>query len=232
MPKRSLEFGERRLRLLSLVADAHDTTLETMIHRLIDLGLSVLPPVVPPHWSYLMDPQDNSAAQPATVPGNPPSGDAATDQGESAGPAVPPLSPHKVRQLELAWRVEQCFETYKAQYCRFRKTKDGLADGQFRVPTWNEGLRRWIVEALERHDAHLLGPDQRQQWHRESMCRAAAVGIFLHPFFTGQEEGTNGTRYIEAERCWHAMQGKVDPVPGFAEACFNARQAQRGGDRG
>lgn len=229
MPKRSLEFGERRLRLLSLVADAHDTTLETMIHRLIDLGLSVLPPVVPPHWSYLMDPQDNSAAQPATVPGNPPNGDAATDLGEDAGPAATPLSPYKVRQKELAWRVEQCFATYQRQYVRFRMAVDGL---EVEAPRWNEGLRRWIVEALERHDGDMLGVDDRERWTKESRCRAAAVGIFLDPWFTGKDERANGKRYIEAERCWRALQGKVDPVPGFAEACFNARQAQRGGDRG
>lgn len=225
MPKRSLDFGEQRLRLLGLVADAYDVPFDAMIHRLIDLGLSVLPPVVPPHWTYLLQPQDNSASPPAIVTGTPPADDTDTDKGEPAGPATAP-SPHRQRAIEIAWRVDQCFEAYSRQYVKFRQHADGL---EVPKPKWSEHLRPIIREALERHDADLLGADQREQWSRESRCRAAARGIFLDPWFTGKDEKANGKRYIEPERCWRPLQGKVDPVPGFAEAYFTEMQRVRGG---
>lgn len=99
-----------------------------------------------------------------------------------------------------------------------------------------------IRDALKRH--HETNGD-REKWRRESAVLAAGVGIFYSEPHNGEMERKRTAEsrlrlgrpkeqalprlYLELWRPWKLQKGKPDPVPGFAELCFDRRREVAGG---
>lgn len=79
----------------------------------------------------------------------------------------------------------------------------------------------------------------REKWRRESAVLAAGIGIFYAPHLNGELEREKELKrlavrklpagwlpklYLELWRPWKCQRGKADPVPGFAELCFERRR--------
>jgi hypothetical protein len=129
----------------------------------------------------------------------------------------------KKREVELAWRIEQTWESYLFAREAFFRDASGIRPGskpELRL------VAPEIRRALLLHDRDRLAPEDRELWRRESPVLAAGVGIFYDPWMTGRSPKNDalngGRRYLEAWRPWK-LRNKVDPVLGFAELCFEVR---------
>lgn len=93
-----------------------------------------------------------------------------------------------------------------------------------------------IKAALIRH--HETNGD-REKWRKESAVLAAGIGILYSAPHNGELEiakkrdelagrkwptGWLPKLYLELWRPWKLQRGKPDPVPGFAEKCFERRR--------
>lgn len=128
------------------------------------------------------------------------------------------------KEAELAWRVGEVWSAFLyARQCFFRE-HNGVRPG---VEPALDPVRQYIRAALLRHDKHLLAPEDRDHWRRESSARGAGIGIFHDPFFTGTSKDNDahagGKRYLEPWRPWRVQRDKPDPVPRFAEIYFEIR---------
>lgn len=136
-----------------------------------------------------------------------------------------PAAPAPGPRAELNWRVEQTWLAHLAQWREFFRSVNGAVPSP--DPTLTEEIREAIREALLTYDGALLGPDQREEWRRQSKALAAGIGIFLDPWCTGQHkdnEATNGgKRYLEHWRPWKRQRGKGDPVDRFSELYFEVQ---------
>lgn len=143
------------------------------------------------------------------------------------GPAKPARSLSATLEAEIAWRVSRVWEVHLAAWRNYRQDRTGVRPKRDPQPHPADILKP-IRLALLAHDKHLLGPDDRERWERESVVRAAGVGIFHDPFLTaktGQNDlSSGGTEYLEHWRPWKPQRGKADPVPRFAEIYFNIRE--------
>lgn len=223
MPRRSLELGELRLTRLERVAAEYEINLDDMMLRLIDLGMSVLPPVVPPHYSYLLLPVTGELPAPPTA--EPTAvGLPQTDSADEPGPSRSAhLASHRA---EMEWRVQESFGAYARAYVRFQAEKNAIT---VPMPKLDEEARRWITRSLMAYDKDLLGADQREQWKKESQTRAAGIGLFRDDFMTGvSPENKGGKQYLEPTRPWQPLSGSVPPVPRFAQLYFAAKAAMGG----
>lgn len=215
MAKRSVDFADRRAVRIERLAAAFELSFADMVLRLVDLGMASLPPALPDAWAFVDD----------EVPA---AGDFGPDEQEplpeAATPAPDRRQQQREAQAEIQARVEECFKAYQRAFVRFRKHADGV---DVPPPRWNGALQPWIVAALRKHDADLLGPEQRVEWKKQSKVRAAAIGIFMSPWHNGSSAENNlangGRRYLEPERCWRQMQGKVDPVETFSALYFEQK---------
>lgn len=105
-------------------------------------------------------------------------------------------------------------------------------------------MKREIRAALVRH--HETNGD-REKWRRESAVLAAGVGIFYSEPHNGEMEKKLAAErrkrepgrvtvaelllpklYLELWRPWKLQKGKPDPVPGFADLCFQRRREADG----
>lgn len=136
-------------------------------------------------------------------------------------------APSATLEAEIAWRVSRVWEVHLAAWRNYRQDRTGVRPKRDPQPHPTDILKP-IRLALLAHDKHLLGPDDRERWERESAVRAAGVGIFHDPFLTaktGQNDlSSGGTEYLEHWRPWKPQRGKADPVPRFAEIYFNIRE--------
>lgn len=215
MPRRSVELGDSRLDRVERLAALYEVKLEDMILRLLDAGMSALPPVLPAHHAHLLIP----AVPPNTNPPVPGAPANQTDATEDAGPH-PSVAPSVAFAAELEWRVQVCFNLFAKAYVKFKHERHGLT---VPAPKLDADVRRWIVTALKKHDADLLKPEDRERWKAESQARAAGVGIFYDDFMTGVDPRGSGTAYLSPTRPWQPLQGKPDPVPRFAQLYFDAK---------
>ena len=147
------------------------------------------------------------------------------EQEQENPPVVPPSRGEDTPSgREISWRIDEVWGAHLRQRKGFFRKATG---SEPKDPRLTAELRNLIREALHRHDADLLGSDQREQWLAESMVRAAGVGLFLDKFMTGQapenDMRNGGRRYLEPERPWKVPRGKPDPVPRFAERYFEAK---------
>ena len=129
---------------------------------------------------------------------------------------------------ELRWRTVQTWEAHLAENNAFFQAENGVAPSV--QPTMTPDIRKDIRDALKLFDAHLLTPDKREEWKRNSKVRAAGVGIFLDPFCTGTSKDNNvkdgGKRYLDHWRPWKSQRGKGHPVERFAQLYFEARDVR------
>lgn len=101
-------------------------------------------------------------------------------------------------------------------------------------------MKKEIRAALIRH--HETNGD-REMWRKESAVLAAGIGILYSAPHNGEMEkerhaaarsrepnrvtiggGWLPKLYLELWRPWKLQKGKPDPVPGFAELCFERRR--------
>lgn len=114
--------------------------------------------------------------------------------------------------------------------------------GVYHPPTAaaQEEARKEIRAALVRH--HETNGD-REKWRKESAVIAAGIGIFYSEPHNGELERSRAQKqqgskplpgsylpkiYLELWRPWKLQRGKPDPVPGFAELCFERRRESDG----
>src|SRR4030095_15141873 len=138
----------------------------------------------------------------------------------------PPIVPPPASRFEIAWRVETVWAAHLKQFRRFHKDLDGAFPGG-REPTLTKEIREDIQRALREYDADLLTAETRDQWVAESKARAAGIGMYFDPWFTGRDSGSNGRRYLEHWRPWRRQRGKAEPVEHFAELYFQQKQAEQ-----
>lgn len=131
---------------------------------------------------------------------------------------------------ELAWRIAETWHTHLEARAWFFGRMNGVKPVP---PVLTPDTRAAIRRAIQEHDAERMGPEDRERWRAESPVRAAGAGIFFSPWHTGTDEDGNGRRYLEPWRPWMRQKGKPDPVPGFAAAYFERKEAGRakGGKR-
>jgi hypothetical protein len=92
-----------------------------------------------------------------------------------------------------------------------------------------EEAKKEIRAALHRH--HETNGD-REKWRRESAVLAAGIGILYSAPHNGELDRQQRRLapvdlpklYLELWRPWKLQRGKPDPVPGFAEKCFERRR--------
>jgi len=129
---------------------------------------------------------------------------------------------------ELRWRTVQTWEAHLAENNAFFQAENGVVPSV--QPTMTPDIRKDIRDALKLFDAHLLTPDKREEWKRNSKVRAAGVGIYLDPFCCGTSKDNNvkdgGKRYLEHWRPWKSQRGKGHPVERFAQLYFEARDVR------
>jgi hypothetical protein len=127
--------------------------------------------------------------------------------------------------VELDWRVAEVERVHLGAYKQFKEEAGlKLANGSSSFPP---DLRRVIRQALRDYDGDLLGFDARDRWKKESRVRAAGVGIFFDPTYTGdfrahgQEQPADWRGpYLEHDRPWRKRSGKRDPILHFAALYF------------
>lgn len=140
----------------------------------------------------------------------------------------PTLEQLPAAEEELRWRTVQTWEAHLAENNAFFQAENGVAPSV--QPTMTPDIRKDIRDALKLFDAHLLTPDKREEWKRNSKVRAAGVGIFLDPFCCGTSKDNNvkdgGKRYLEHWRPWKSQRGKGHPVERFAQLYFEARDVR------
>lgn len=122
---------------------------------------------------------------------------------------------------EIRWRVDRVWEAFLRQRQGFYESRDGRPPGA--VPKLTQQRRRLIRDAIHRHDDELLEFDQRAEWTKRSRVRAAAIGLFLDEFMTGNNE--RQTAYLEPERPFR-VKGGVDQVDRFADLFFNTKNRE------
>lgn len=132
-------------------------------------------------------------------------------------------------EAELAWRIERVWAVHVKAWKAYRKERSGVEPR--REPALHpKDIRLPIRQALLAYDRHLLGPEDRERWERESVARAAGVGIFYDPFLTAKSPDNDlangGREYLEHWRPWRPQRGKADPVQRFAEAYFAIKEAR------
>lgn len=144
--------------------------------------------------------------------------------------------PVSAGRAEFEWRVQEVEKAHMRAYRQFKQANAGLRlNGSGPLP---DSVRKLIRDALRDYDGHLLKPEQRDEWLRESRVRAAGIGIFYCSWNTGifpdmpsgeKPHGWSGP-YLEHDRPWRRRQGKTDPVLRFSEAYFEARALAESGD--
>lgn len=140
----------------------------------------------------------------------------------------PTLEQLPAAEEELRWRTVQVWEAHLAENNAFFQAENGVAPSV--QPTMTPDIRKSIREAMKLFDSHLLTPDKREEWKRNSKVRAAGVGIYLSQYHTGTSKDNNvkdgGTRYLEHWRPWRHQRGKGHPVETFAQLYFEARDVR------
>ena len=214
--KRSVDFANLRAQRIERLAAAYEVDFADMVVRLVDLGMSSLPPLLPPHFAHL-DPEVVPASAPAP----------AAAEGE-------PAPTRRQVSEEMEWRIGECWAAYAKAFVRFHLHADGTSVPE---PRRSTDVRPALLAALRKHDAELLGADQREAWKRESKVRAAGIGLFYDPFSTGADPGNdvrNGSkRYLSWDYAWVQKTGKRDPVERLSALYFErkaAATAAKGGE--
>lgn len=142
--------------------------------------------------------------------------------------AISAVANESAAEQEIRWRTVQTWEAHLAENNAFFQAENGVAPSV--QPTMTPDIRKDIRDALKLFDAHLLTPDKREEWKRNSKVRAAGVGIFLDPFCTGTSKDNNvkdgGKRYLDHWRPWKSQRGKGHPVERFAQLYFEARDVR------
>lgn len=133
------------------------------------------------------------------------------------------------RNVELRWRIEECWRDHLLCRDGFYREQNGSPPGVH--PTLTDEIAKAIRDQLLAHDRDLLAPENRDRWRRESRVRAAGCGIFNDPWCSGRHPQNDalhggGTRYLEPWRPWKRLHGKADPVPRFAQLYFEIRDAE------
>lgn len=145
-------------------------------------------------------------------------------------------SPVSAGRAEFDWRVQEVEKAHMRAYQQFKRANAGLhLNGHGPLP---DAVRRLIRDAIREYDAGLLGPDQREEWTRESRVRAAGIGIFYSPWHTGiftdlppgEKPRDWSGPYLEHDRPWRRRAGKADPILAFAQKYFEARALAEGGE--
>ena len=193
------------------------------------------PPSLPP------TPPISSSSTPSLSPPHPGVQGGSASEPEEAflpGLAPPPKrveapSPRKpsAKEVELAWRTQETWAAHADKRRRFFAEVEGTAARPRSSPP--PDIAREIRQAILEYDGDLLGPDQREEWRRESWARAAGLGIFLDPWCTAEHPenkmGEPGAkRYLEPWRPWHVQRGKGSPVSRFADLYFQRRALDEG----
>lgn len=135
--------------------------------------------------------------------------------------AAPPKKAVEVDE-EIVWRVKAVWESLLAQRAGFFEDVLG-AESDPNPPKLDGTITREIAECLKLYDSDLLGHDQRQEWVRRSVTRAAGIGMFLDPWLTGEDPGTRGKRFLEPWRPWRAKKDGERPTQRLADLYFAAR---------
>lgn len=142
--------------------------------------------------------------------------------------AISAVANESAAEQEIRWRTVQTWEAHLAENNAFFQAENGVVPSV--QPTMTPDIRKDIRDALKLFDAHLLTPDKREEWKRNSKVRAAGVGIFLDPFCCGTSKDNNvkdgGKRYLEHWRPWKSQRGKGHPVERFAQLYFEARDVR------
>lgn len=139
-------------------------------------------------------------------------------------------------RAEIEWRIQDTWRRHMAAYADFKRENSGLKlNGNGPLP---DTVKKLIRDALLEYDKELLGPDQRDQWRRESRVRAAGVGIFFSPYHCGvfpdlpageKPQGYTGP-YLEHDRPWRRIRGKADPILKFSGLYFEEKARRAGGE--
>lgn len=121
---------------------------------------------------------------------------------------------------ELEWRVSEVWRCHLEQRRLYFEQRSGRVVSS--QPRLDSDTKTWIIKRLREFDSHLMEPAMREQWSRESIPRAAGMGIFLDPFLTGEND--QGREYLEHWRPWRKQRGKGDRIQEYADLYFEQRE--------
>lgn len=125
---------------------------------------------------------------------------------------------------ELDWRVAETERAHLRAYLEFKAEAGLKLNGSSSFPP---DLRKVIRRALHDYDDDLLAFEVRDRWKKESRVRAAGVGIFFDPTYTGDFRSHGQDQpadwrgpYLEHDRPWRKRAGKRDPILHFSSLYF------------
>lgn len=144
---------------------------------------------------------------------------------------TPPPSPKaRTEKLELDWRVEDVVKVHLLAYRQHKERAGIRVQNGHSLP---DPIRKLIRDALPVYDGDLLRADQREDWRKHSLVRAAGIGIFYDPFMTGDfEPGCKPLDwhgpYLDHDRPFRQRAGKRDPIMHFSSLYFEQRDLAEG----
>ena len=120
---------------------------------------------------------------------------------------------------EIEWRVSEVWRCHLAQRKLHYETKSGRTRST--QPKLTSDNKREIIRCLKEFDGDLLEPHLREQWKRESITRAAGMGIFLSAHHNG--DNRDGKEWLEPWRPWKRRPNAGEQTQTFADLYFEAR---------